>query len=138
MMTENATDDAQGSPDEPQLFRNTTPAVTPSALSSNGTQRHLESFPLSPRWQRVHKTNGSRSQNSVVVPGPIPGLFPSHGVAPDWPQSSLQPFAMPLTPQTPHIGTIHAGSTVSQVLHPIYGIIDGFFLPFHSVRAPIP
>ena len=47
MTTKNATDDAQGSPDEPPLFRNTTPAVTPSALSSNRTQRRLESFPLS-------------------------------------------------------------------------------------------
>ena len=118
MTNENATDDAQGSPDEPPSFRNTTPAVTPSALSPNGTQRRLESIPLSPRRQRIHRTHGSRSENSVSVPGSTPGLFPFHGVVPDWPQSSLQPFAMPLTPQTPHIGTVHAGSTVSQVVHP--------------------
>ena len=131
MTNENATDDAQGSPDEPPSFRNTTPAVAPSALSPNGTQRHLESIPLSPRRQRIHRTHGSRSENSVSVPGSTPGLFPFHGVVPDWPQSSLQPFAMPLTPQTPHIGTAHAGSTVSQVVHPMYGIMDGFsVLPF--------
>ena len=118
MTTENATDDAQGSPDEPPLFRNTTPAVTPSALSSNGTQRRLEPFPLSHRRQRINRTNGPRSENSVSVPGSTPGLFPFHGVVPDCPQSSLQPFAMPLTPQTPHIGTVHAGSIVSQVVHP--------------------
>ena len=119
MTNENATDDAQGSADEPPSFRNTTPAVTPSALSPNGTQRRLqESIPLSPRRQRIHRTHGSRSENSVSVPGSTPGLFPFHGVVPDWPQSSLQPFAMPLTPQTPHIGTVHAGSTVSQVVHP--------------------
>ena len=38
---------------------------------------------------------------------------------------------MPLTPQTSHIGTVRAGSTISQVVHPMDGIIDGFsILPF--------